>query len=117
MKKQFRHILMAGLAMLTAATVSAQTLTQDWKVETDIPAMANARFGTGFGGKVYTNDKSVTTIYSFDGTAVETVSTAGGAAVGISHDDAGNLIILEQFSMKFLLIQNTKRACKFQLIR
>ena len=46
MKKQFRHILMAGLAMLTAATVSAQTLTQDWKVETDIPAMANARFGT-----------------------------------------------------------------------
>ena len=110
MKKQFRHILMAGLAMLTAATVSAQTLTQDWKVETDIPAIANARFGTGFGGKVYTNDKSVTTIYSFDGTAVETVSTTGGAAVGISHDDAGNLIILEGWAgagaMKTLKLWN-----------
>ncbi len=91
--KKITQLVAAG-ALLVAMSANAQTLTQDWKCTTDIPAMANARFGTGIGGKVYVNDKSNTTLYAFDGTQRETVGTSGAGAVGISTDNAGNLIIL-----------------------
>ena len=91
--KKITQLVAAG-ALLVAMSANAQTLTQDWKYTTDIPAMANARFGTGIGGKVYVNDKSNTTLYAFDGTQRETVGTSGAGAVGISTDNAGNLIIL-----------------------
>ena len=91
--KKITQLVAAG-ALLVAMSANAQTLTQDWKCTTDIPAMANARFGTGVGGKVYVNDKSKKTLYAFDGTQRETVGTSGAAAMGISPDDAGNLIIL-----------------------
>ncbi|MDY5999561.1 MAG: hypothetical protein SPJ05_04840, partial [Candidatus Limisoma sp.] len=94
MMKKITQLVAAG-ALLVAMSANAQTLTQDWKTTTDIPAQTNARFGTGFGGKVYTNDKSSKTLYAFDGTERITVSTAAGAAVGIAADDAGNLIILD----------------------
>lgn len=94
MMKKITQLVAAG-ALLVAMSANAQTLTQDWKTTTDIPAQTNARFGTGFGGKVYTNDKSSKTLYAFDGTERTTVSTAAGAAVGIAADDAGNLIILD----------------------
>lgn len=92
--KKITQLVAVG-ALLVAMSANAQTLTQDWKTTTDIPAQTNARFGTGFGGKVYTNDKSSKTLYAFDGTERITVSTAAGAAVGIAADDAGNLIILD----------------------
>ena len=91
--KKITQLVAAG-ALLVAMSANAQTLTQDWKCTTDIPAMANARFGTGIGGKVYVNDKSNTTLYAFDGTQRETVGKSGAGAVGISTDNAGNLIIL-----------------------
>ena len=91
--KKITQLVAAG-ALLVAMSANAQTLTQDWKCTTDIPAAANARFGTGIGGKVYVNDKSNTTLWAFDGTQRETVGKSGAAAVGISTDNAGNLIIL-----------------------
>ena len=91
--KKITQLVAAG-ALLVAMSANAQTLTQDWKYTTDIPAIAEARFGTGVGGKVYVNDKSKKTLYAFDGTQRETVGTSGAAAMGIATDDAGNLIIL-----------------------
>ena len=91
--KKITQLVAAG-ALLVAMSANAQTLTQDWKYTTDIPAIAEARFGTGIGGKVYVNDKSKKTLYAFDGTQRETVGTSGAAAMGIATDDAGNLIIL-----------------------
>lgn len=95
--KKITQLVAAG-ALLVAMSANAQTLTQDWKCATDIPAMANARFGTGIGGKVYVNDKSNSTLWAYDGTQRETVGTSGAAAVGISTDNAGNLIILNAFA-------------------
>ena len=83
--KKITQLVAAG-ALLVAMSANAQTLTQDWKYTTDIPAIANARFGTGIGGKVYVNDKSNKTLYAFDGTQRETVGTSGAGAVGISTD-------------------------------
>lgn len=97
MMKKITQLVAAG-ALLVAMSANAQTLTQDWKCATDIPAMANARFGTGIGGKVYVNDKSNSTLWAYDGTQRETVGTSGAAAVGISTDNAGNLIILNAFA-------------------
>ena len=97
MMKKITQLVAAG-ALLVAMSANAQTLTQDWKCTTDIPAAANARFGTGIGGKVYVNDKSNTTLWAFDGTQRETVGKSGAAAVGISTDNAGNLIILNAFA-------------------
>lgn len=91
--KKITQLVAAG-ALLVAMSANAQTLTQDWKYTTDIPAIGEARFGTGVGGKVYVNDKSRKTLYAFDGTQRETVGTSGAAAMGIATDDAGNLIIL-----------------------
>ena len=91
--KKITQLVAAG-ALLVAMSANAQTLTQDWKYTTDIPAIGEARFGTGVGGKVYVNDKSKKTLYAFDGTQRETVGTSGAAAMGIATDDAGNLIIL-----------------------
>ncbi|MGM9841718.1 MAG: hypothetical protein ACI31D_05910 [Candidatus Limisoma sp.] len=93
MMKKITQLVAAG-ALLVAMSANAQTLTQDWKCTTDIPAIANARFGTGFGGKIYVNDMSSKTLYAFDGTQRETVGTSEAVAMGIAPDDAGNLIIL-----------------------
>ena len=51
--KKFKHILVCGLAVVASAVaVQAQTLTQDWKMTTGLPAADNARWGVGFDGKV-----------------------------------------------------------------
>ena len=91
--KKITQLVAAG-ALLVAMSANAQTLTQDWKYTTDIPAIGEARFGTGVGGKVYVNDKSSKTLYAFDGTQRETVGESGAGAMGIATDNAGNLIIL-----------------------
>ena len=55
--KKFKHILVCGLAVVASAVaVQAQTLTQDWKVTQGLPAANDARWGVGFGGKVFVND-------------------------------------------------------------
>lgn len=65
--KKIKHILVCGLAVVASAVaVQAQTLTQDWKVTEGLPAAANARWGIGFDGKVYINDKSVPQIIAIN---------------------------------------------------
>lgn len=52
--KKFKHILVCGLAVVASAVaVQAQTLTQDWKMTTGLPAATDARWGVGFDGKVF----------------------------------------------------------------
>lgn len=98
MRKSIKHILLAGLTVAsTAMAVNAQTLTQDWKVTEGLPAAADARWGTGFGGKVYTNDKSVPQILSFDAEGNKTVVAASAAGTAIAVDDAGNFIVNSGF--------------------
>lgn len=97
MRKSIKHILLAGLTVVsTAMTVNAQTLTQDWKVTEGLPAASNARWGVGKAGKVYTNDKSVPQILAFtaEGSSVVKASCNGTA---ISVDDAGNFIVNDGF--------------------
>lgn len=97
MRKSIKHILLAGLTVVsTAMTVNAQTLTQDWKVTEGLPAAGNARWGVGKAGKVYTNDKSVPQILAFtaEGSSVVKASCNGTA---ISIDDAGNFIVNDGF--------------------
>lgn len=110
MRNSFKHILLAGLAVVSAGlTTNAQDLKQDWKSTTDIPAAANARWGAGWDGKVYTNDKSVPEIYTWDETGARAaLGVGGGAGVGLSFDAAGNAIIVDGWagagSMKSLKI-------------
>ena len=74
--KKFKHILVCGLAVVASAVaVQAQTLTQDWKMTTGLPAAAEGRAGVGFEGKVYTNFKANKSIVSFDGSKTETLLT------------------------------------------
>ncbi len=91
--KKFKHILVCGLAVVASAVaVQAQTLTQDWKVTEGLPAAANARWGIGFDGKVYINDKSVPQIIAINAEGQTTVATSA-VGTAISVDGAGNFIV------------------------
>ena len=91
--KKFKHILVCGLAVVASAVaVQAQTLTQDWKVTKGLPAAANARWGIGFDGKVYINDKSVPQIIAINAEGQTTVATSA-VGTAISVDGAGNFIV------------------------
>lgn len=87
MRKSFKHILLAGLTIAsTAMAMNAQTLTQDWKVTEGLPTAGNARWGIGFDGKVYTNDKSVPQIIAINAEGQTTVATS---AVGNVMSETG----------------------------
>lgn len=91
--KKIKHILVCGLAVVASAVaVQAQTLTQDWKVTKGLPAVANARWGIGFDGKVFVNDMTAQKIASFDGTNKNTLEV-GAAGVCTSVDSKGNLLV------------------------
>lgn len=91
--KKIKHILVCGLAVVASAVaVQAQTLTQDWKMTTGLPAAAEARDGIGGKGKIWTNDKSSAKLTYWDESGEHSLSVgAGGTA--ITMDDAGNIII------------------------
>lgn len=89
--------MLGGLALVSAVSMAnAQTLTLDWSHTTDIPAAANARWGTGFDGKVWTNDKSVQHLIYWDETG-KTELQIGTNGTAISVDDAGNILINSGF--------------------
>ena len=97
MRKSFKHILLAGLTIAsTAMAMNAQTLTQDWKVTEGLPTAGNARWGIGFDGKVYTNDKSVPQIIAINAEGQTTVATSA-AGTAITVDGAGNFIVNDGF--------------------
>lgn len=97
MRKSLLRLMLGGLALVSAVSMAnAQTLTQDWSHTTDIPAAANARWGTGFDGKVWTNDKSVQHLIYWDETG-KTELQIGTNGTAISVDDAGNILINSGF--------------------
>lgn len=97
MRKSLLRLMLGGLAIVSAVSMAnAQTLTLDWSHTTDIPAAANARWGTGFDGKVWTNDKSVQHLIYWDETG-KTELQIGTNGTAISVDDAGNILINSGF--------------------
>ena len=75
-------------------SVSAQTLTQDWKYISDLPTATEARYATAHDGVVYVSDKSVKKLYAYDGTSRSVACSATGAeAPAITSDAAGNVIM------------------------
>lgn len=97
MRKSLQRLMLGGLALVSAVSMAnAQTLTLDWSHTTDIPAAANARWGTGFDGKVWTNDKSVQHLIYWDETG-KTELQIGTNGTAISVDDAGNILINSGF--------------------
>ena len=104
MKNQLPKLLLgSALILSTGVALNAQTLTQDWKYTTDIPAAANARWGTGYDGKVWTNDKSVPQLIYWDKDGKHLVTNAEGQAIGmkgtgISVDAVGNILASDAFA-------------------
>ena len=54
---------------------------------------ANARQGFGMDGKFYINDKNTATIYEVDSNGPTGVTYEGGHNVGLTRDQAGNLVV------------------------
>lgn len=87
-------MLAAGVVAL-AAPAMAQTMTvkNEWYkvVET---VGGHSRFGAGFGGKVYYNDKANGKVMTVDKDGnVEEYATVEGLGAGIAIDDAGNVLV------------------------
>lgn len=96
MKKSFRHILtiLGATWLATGITANAQTLTQDWKYTTDLPASANARWGVGKNGKIWTNDPATSTLMYWDAEGKHAQAAGvGGGGWALTVDDAGNVLV------------------------
>lgn len=92
--KKLYSIVCAGLTVMSAMSVSAQTLTRDWKYTSDLPTATEARYATAHDGVVYVSDKSVGKLYAYDGTSrSEACSATKAAGTAITSDAAGNVIM------------------------
>lgn len=92
--KKLYSIVCAGLTVMSAMSVSAQTLTQDWKYTSDLPTIGDARYATAHDGVVYVSDKNAKKLYAYDGTSrSEACSATGVAAPAITSDAAGNVMM------------------------
>ena len=92
--KKLYSIVCAGLTVMSAMSVSAQTLTQDWKYTSDLPTVTNARYATAHDGVVYVSDRVAGVLYAYDGTSRSVACSATGvAAPAITSDAAGNVIM------------------------
>ena len=103
MKKQLRNLALAT-AVAVAGSASAQTLglTKVWEhdvASAGTPTSGDARFGTGYGDKVYTVDKAAKTLIAWDANGASNVLT-NDAFVGtcVTTDDAGNVLISSAFA-------------------
>ena len=54
---------------------------------------ADTRQGFGMNGKFYINDKATSTIYEVDENGLTGITYEGGANVGFSKDEAGNVVV------------------------
>lgn len=103
MKLNLRNLALAT-AVAVAGSASAQTLglTKVWEHDVataGTPTSSDARFGTGFGGKVYTVDKAAKTLIAWDENGASNVLT-NDAFIGtcVTTDDAGNILISSGFA-------------------
>ena len=88
-------LAIAALALAGSAMAATPALTKVWSYSGEgIPANGMARFGTGYGEKVYTYDRSTGNVLEISATGVKTITTLEGVGgVAITSDDAGNLLI------------------------
>ena len=96
MKKSFRHILtiLGATWLATGITANAQTLTQDWSYKTDLPSSADARWGVGKDGKIWTNNPATSTLIYWDAEGKhEQAAGVGGGGWALTVDDAGNVLV------------------------
>lgn len=104
MKKSLLRFALGGLALVAAGTMTGQvTLTQDWAYTEDLPKAADARWGTGLDGKLWTNDKSVPQLIYWDSEGKHLVTDAASAPLGmkgtgITIDAAGNILASDAFA-------------------
>lgn len=93
--KKLYSIVCAGLTVMSAMSVSAQTLTQDWRYTSDLVAtVSNARYATAHDGVVYVSDRVAKVLYAYDGISRSVACSATGAeAPAITTDAAGNVIM------------------------
>jgi hypothetical protein len=103
MKSILRNFALASALVLSATSAFADdvtpTVTLKWVQEpSNITTSADARYGTGYNGKVYFQDKANNVIRVMDGTSVSTFSSyAAVSGAGISSDDAGNILVNKSF--------------------
>lgn len=88
-------MLAAAVVAVAAPAIAAETVTvkTDW-YKTYTTNRNESRFGAGFGGKVYFNDKANGKVMTIDkdGT-VEEYAAVEGLGTGIAIDDAGNVLV------------------------
>ena len=98
MRKSLQRLMLGGLALVSAVSMAnAQTLTQDWEYTDGLPGASDARWGTGFGGKVWTNNKAATHFIYWDENG-KTELEVGAAGTGLTVDGAGNIIASNAFT-------------------
>ena len=95
MKLSLRNIMLAAAVVAVAAPAMADGITvkTDW-YKNYTTAGGHSRFGAGFGGKVYFNDKANKKVMTIDKDGnVEEYATVEGLGTGIAIDDAGNVLV------------------------
>ena len=101
-----KKLLLLSISAMMSLGAMAQTLTQDWKsTSVSFSSESNVRWGSGFGGKVYVNDRGTKTLYSFSkdatsGNVVQEVVLSEGTspnAFGIGFDGSGNALMYKTF--------------------
>lgn len=88
-------MLAAAVVAVAAPAIAAETVTvkTDW-YKTYTTDRNESRFGAGFGGKVYFNDKKNGKVMTIDKDGnVEEYATVEGLGTGIAIDDAGNVLV------------------------
>ena len=73
-------------------------LTKIWEYKTSgNPANADARFATGFDGKVYVADKAAGEVKVYDADGAKSYAAVEGMGAAITSDDAGNILVNKGF--------------------
>lgn len=88
-------MLAAAVVAVAAPAIAAETVTvkTDW-YKTYTTDRNESRFGAGFGGKVYFNDKANGKVMTIDKDGnVEEYAAVEGLGTGIAIDDAGNVLV------------------------
>lgn len=99
MKLSLRNLAVAGALMTAGAAVAATpTVKLDWTKAIDKPDVVynEARYGTGFGDKIYYMNKAASELWVYDHATDKTSKLAtlpGPCGVGLTTDDAGNVLI------------------------
>ncbi|MBQ4292295.1 MAG: chitobiase/beta-hexosaminidase C-terminal domain-containing protein [Muribaculaceae bacterium] len=99
-----RHEVASDVAEATYSVIAKpepkpeMKLTKIWEVKTNgSPASSDARFATGFGEKVYVADRAAGEVKVYDTEGAKTFAAVEGIGVGITSDDAGNILVNKGF--------------------